>query len=124
MSPSNCPHYDSCSAPICPMDPQWRMRTMLKDEPVCTFIRQASRGEQVAVSLDVVKAQIAAHRYIANTLTKEAARRKRDHVSHPSFKAIEQTPTRTCPKATTPACTPLFSRPHPTFNTTTSEMRS
>lgn len=86
MTPADCPHYDTCSAPICPMDSDWRQRNMLKDEQVCLYIRKASRGEDVPVSLEVVKAQIAAHRYIANDLAKTAARRERE--AHPTNSGI------------------------------------
>ena len=34
-----CPRFDRCSAPICPLDNEWRERHHLKGEPVCYFMR-------------------------------------------------------------------------------------
>jgi hypothetical protein len=33
-----CPKFDSCSAPICPFDPERDKRTYLKGEPVCMYM--------------------------------------------------------------------------------------
>lgn len=33
-----CPKYDSCSAPICPLDPDWSRRIHRKGEPVCFYL--------------------------------------------------------------------------------------
>jgi len=38
-APHKCPRFDSCSAPICPLDPHALKRTMLRDERVCHYIR-------------------------------------------------------------------------------------
>jgi len=38
MSPDTCPKFDSCSAPICPLDPDWNKRVMLRDERVCFYL--------------------------------------------------------------------------------------
>ena len=40
-----CPKFDSCSAPICPLDKQRQQRTMLRDERLCHYIRKAIRNE-------------------------------------------------------------------------------
>jgi hypothetical protein len=34
-----CPKSCRCSAPICPLDPDWRLRVHLKGEPVCHWLR-------------------------------------------------------------------------------------
>ncbi|MBU1091887.1 hypothetical protein KKA27_03450 [Patescibacteria group bacterium] len=31
----NCPRFSFCSAPICPLDPDWKNRTYLPGEPIC-----------------------------------------------------------------------------------------
>lgn len=36
--PSDCPKFSHCSAPICPLDPEWASRTYLKGEPVCFYM--------------------------------------------------------------------------------------
>lgn len=33
-----CPKFDVCSAPVCPLDPQWRSRPMLSSERACTWL--------------------------------------------------------------------------------------
>ena len=34
-----CPRFDGCSAPICPLDPDCLDRAHLKDEAVCFYLR-------------------------------------------------------------------------------------
>ena len=36
---AQCPRFDQCSAPICPIDTDWRKRAHRKDEPVCAYLR-------------------------------------------------------------------------------------
>jgi len=43
LTPQQCPRYDSCSAPICPLDPHALKRRMLRDERVCHYIRKFSQ---------------------------------------------------------------------------------
>ncbi len=38
--PSDCPEYIRCSAPICPLDLDWRLRTYDKGEATCLFLRE------------------------------------------------------------------------------------
>ena len=40
-APHHCPLFDSCSAPICPLDTDAVSRTMLRDERVCHYIHKA-----------------------------------------------------------------------------------
>jgi len=40
-APHHCPLFDSCSAPICPLDTDAVSRTMLRDERVCHYIYKA-----------------------------------------------------------------------------------
>ena len=39
----DCPRYDTCSAPICPLDPLWRKRRHQKSEPTCFYFREAGK---------------------------------------------------------------------------------
>jgi hypothetical protein len=43
-----CPRYDTCSAPICPLDPDWRRRSHLPGERVCVWLTELSKpcGEE------------------------------------------------------------------------------
>ena len=40
MTPTDCPKWERCSAPICPLDPDVLKRSYLRDEPVCFFLRE------------------------------------------------------------------------------------
>ena len=42
---TECPRFEYCSAPLCPLDPLWRERTMLKNERVCHYLSEASKPE-------------------------------------------------------------------------------
>ena len=43
-----CPRYDTCSAPICPLDPDWRHRSHLPSERVSVWLTELSKpgGEE------------------------------------------------------------------------------
>ena len=36
---AQCPRFDQCCAPICPIDTDWRERAHRKGEPVCAYLR-------------------------------------------------------------------------------------
>ena len=44
MEINECPKFDRCSAPICPLDPYWNESTYLRGEPVCLYLREAAKG--------------------------------------------------------------------------------
>jgi hypothetical protein len=48
-NPSTCPRFKSCSAPICPLDVDWRSRTHLKSDIVCPYLREAVKPSGKAV---------------------------------------------------------------------------
>jgi hypothetical protein len=37
VTPRDCPRFDQCNAPICPLDPAWRSAVHLPGEPVCHY---------------------------------------------------------------------------------------
>lgn len=39
-----CPKFNTCAAPICPLDPLWEQRVWVKDERVCHYMRNPVRG--------------------------------------------------------------------------------
>jgi len=44
MAPMHtCPKYDGCSAPICPLDPDWPRRVHRKGEPVCFYLLESAK---------------------------------------------------------------------------------
>lgn len=44
INPNQCPKFASCSAPICPLDADWRKRSHRKGERVCLYLREASKN--------------------------------------------------------------------------------
>lgn len=84
MSPSNCPRFDDCSAPICPLDPEWRYRKLVGAEAVCFWLREAVKAggeaeiraalpdDMARLVLDAVQPMSAAHADIAYTLRRAA----------------------------------------------------
>jgi len=38
MKMCDCARFSRCSAPICPLDPGWRLRVYCKGEPVCFYL--------------------------------------------------------------------------------------
>lgn len=43
-----CPKFDSCSATICPLDPNWRLRDVLSRDATCTWLLEMARGGPTA----------------------------------------------------------------------------
>lgn len=39
-----CPKYDACSAPLCPLDPNWRLRAFNHGERVCFFLNESVKA--------------------------------------------------------------------------------
>ena len=49
MKMEDCPKYKGCSAPICPLDPNWRKVQHLKHERVCFYLCEAQKGGSEAI---------------------------------------------------------------------------
>lgn len=47
---SRCPKFDTCSAPVCPLDSEWPQRRHLAGERVCLWLREVVKpgGEAAA----------------------------------------------------------------------------
>jgi hypothetical protein len=43
MNMETCPKFQGCSAPICPLEPNWRERQHLKGERVCFYLCEAKK---------------------------------------------------------------------------------
>jgi len=55
-----CPRFDSCSAPICPLDPQWPSAQHIQGERVCGFLTEVVKvGGQSRVAGIVTPEQFA-----------------------------------------------------------------
>jgi hypothetical protein len=44
MNLQDCPKFSKCNAPICPLDSDWRLRRMLRDEPVCFYLLEHAKA--------------------------------------------------------------------------------
>ncbi len=44
MNMEDCPKFQSCSAPICPLDPNWRKACHLKGERICFYLCEAQKN--------------------------------------------------------------------------------
>jgi len=49
MNMETCTKYQSCSAPICPLDPNRRKTWHLKHERVCFYLCEAQKGGAEAI---------------------------------------------------------------------------
>lgn len=45
MTAMRCPRFERCGAPICPLDPDWRKRTLIKGEPTCGLLLELSKPQ-------------------------------------------------------------------------------
>ena len=48
QNPNECPRFEHCAAPICPLDPDWRARRHLVGDPLCLYLREAVKPEAEA----------------------------------------------------------------------------
>ena len=49
MQPANCPRFDACNAPVCPLDTGWRSRTYCRGEALCSLVLEAAKPDGAAV---------------------------------------------------------------------------
>lgn len=45
FEPKQCPKHSKCSAPLCPLDPDWEKPVMRKDDRTCFYLNEASKPE-------------------------------------------------------------------------------
>ncbi len=60
MTPHDCPRYDRCNAPICPLDPRCLHAQHLHGESVCLWLRELSKPHGEATLRSVVPGELAA----------------------------------------------------------------
>ncbi len=47
-----CPRFEKCNAPICPLDPGWQKCTMLAEDACCFYLQEAAKpGAQARFEL-------------------------------------------------------------------------
>lgn len=44
--PEDCPKYQDCRAPVCPLDPTCLHTQHMRDEPVCFYLREYVKDTQ------------------------------------------------------------------------------
>mgnify|MGYP001826245683 CR=1 FL=1 len=54
----DCLKFNRCGAPICPLDPDWRLRAHLKGEPVCLYLREYVKSDARARFRGTTKAEL------------------------------------------------------------------
>lgn len=48
MRPNDCPQWDSCSCPVCPLADDWRQHRHLPGERVCLWLRELVKQDGAA----------------------------------------------------------------------------
>jgi len=73
LKPEDCPKFEPCHAPICPLDPDWQDRHMIRSEAICRYIKYALRGSYTCTypehwDLEVVGAILDKHPHISTRI--------------------------------------------------------
>ena len=58
ISPRDCPKFNKCSAPICPLDPDWMKREHLDGDRVCLYLRELGKSSVLAKLRQVLPTQL------------------------------------------------------------------
>lgn len=53
-----CPRFEKCSANVCPVDPDWRLRTHLDGERVCLYLTEQSKPGGRAILAPVLSSDL------------------------------------------------------------------
>lgn len=57
MKMQDCPKFDKCFAPICPLDRQWRKRVYLSEDRMCFYLLESQKaGASGRVEPEMLKA--------------------------------------------------------------------
>ena len=80
MNMHDCPKWDSCNAPLCPLDPDILKRLYLRGEAICFYMHEyvkpnsyeqfklSHSGEIYEAISDVIKEALSTHGYIKRRL--------------------------------------------------------
>lgn len=55
----SCPKFESCSANLCPLDSDWKLRTHMDVEPVCIYLRELAKVRSGSADIAVFKGVLA-----------------------------------------------------------------
>lgn len=112
ISMCECPKFEGCNAPVCPLDPDWRKRVHRRDEPVCPYLceyaKQATRpilrgciGEEhyhavaeVASEVEETHAPLAKSLRRASQTPSRLTQRQRQAEAHPTNSEERRRPRR------------------------------
>jgi malate/lactate dehydrogenase len=82
MTPQSCPRWDKCSVSICPLDPDWNKRVLMRDDSTCYYLTESVKqgaaaifrsrglGELYAVIAEATPAICSRHRRIETALNR------------------------------------------------------
>jgi hypothetical protein len=69
ISAKNCPRFDFCNCPVCPLDTNWQSQRHLSGEPVCRWLREAVKSGSEPVLKRALPDELVAHVIaVANSL--------------------------------------------------------
>lgn len=49
LSLTSCPKYQTCNAPVCPVDPDWHKRSNCSEDPTCFYLTESVKHGAQAV---------------------------------------------------------------------------
>ena len=81
---TRCKKYESCSAPICPFDADWKKRSYLNGESVCLYMSEYSKPharELLSSTIDEESFEVVSTAYFDIYNTYGALKRKLDRSS-------------------------------------------
>ncbi len=58
MRMQDCTKFDHCSAPVCPLDTDYKARSTLRGEPVCLWLGEYAKDTNMAVLSSTVHAEL------------------------------------------------------------------
>jgi len=90
----DCPRANRCSAPICPLDPDWKLRVYRKGEPICFYLLEFVKPDaktqfQGSIGVGIYKAierviDAMSHRYAPLCRALERAKRTGSRLEIPA----------------------------------------
>ena len=90
-----CPKWEKCSAPVCPLDPDWKKRTFISEDACCFYLQEAAKsgakarfalhghGKLFDAIADIGPAIITRHRIIAGRVERATVTGRRMNLTPP-----------------------------------------
>lgn len=48
LTPDQCPKFQQCNAPICPLDAEWQKRKHISHERICFYLIETQKANAIA----------------------------------------------------------------------------